>query len=57
MHLLKEISEILNMMEKTSHCNDEDRWMDRIQGILWVRNLIYKSVTQPEHDVEEYYKE
>lgn len=31
--------------------------MDRIQGILWVRNLIHKHMTQPAFDVEEYYKE
>ena len=57
--MLKEIDEEVARCENliTLNPHAEDSWIDRIQGILWVRNLIYKSLHHQPHDVEEYYKE
>lgn len=51
----KEVERLEDMIVKKPEW--EHDLMDRIQGILWVRNLVYKHLNQQPHDVDEYYKE
>lgn len=55
--ILKEIDEEVERCETMITGKTENALMDRIQGILWARNLVYKHMTQPAFDVDEYYKE
>ena len=53
--ILKEIDKEVERLENMMTEKTEDALMDRIQGILWVRNLVYKDLISQPHDVEKYY--
>ena len=55
--ILKDIDKEVERCEDMMNAKTENALMDRIQGILWVRNLLNKHQHQPCFDVDEYYKE